>query len=142
MDVSPADPSGQEDTTEEETSDAADSDASEISIPDSVPLGDTSIPTTLSETVENDSRAPSQADESDGPSQDQPTGGPIYNITQTSTEMNGTEKAVTVIDVDQDTTPDIALIDRDGDGNSDPTEEQFSDLYPNLEWEVWRSAVA
>jgi hypothetical protein len=91
---------------------------------------------------EETSDQPTQTDGSNESSQDQTTGGAVYDFKQTSSEVNGSEKAVTIIDVDRDSNPDIALIDRDGDGNSDPTKKQFSDLYPNLEWDAWRSAVA
>ncbi|MUV87042.1 hypothetical protein GJ631_10795 [Natronomonas sp. CBA1123] len=105
------------------------------SVPDSVPVRTADVPTEPPEGLMNDSESESSGD-------NQSEGGSPYDMRSTTVEVNGTETAATVVDVDNDGEPDMAIVDTDGDGTSDPTEEQFTALYPNLEWREWKGVVS
>jgi hypothetical protein len=90
----------------------------------------------------NDSESDSSGDNQTDGNESQSEGGSPYDMRSTTVEVNGTETAATVVDVDNDGEPDMAIVDTDGDGTSDPTEEQFTALYPNLEWREWKGVVS
>ncbi|PSP38646.1 hypothetical protein BRC63_07920 [Halobacteriales archaeon QH_10_70_21] len=60
----------------------------------------------------------------------------------TTAEVDGEQRRVQLIDTTGDGTADLAVVDRDGDGDLDPTCGQFRTVNPNLEWESWEDAVA
>jgi hypothetical protein len=68
--------------------------------------------------------------------------GERYDYTRTTAEVDGNDTAVVLIDVDGDDSPEMAFVDRDGDGTPDPTRKQFHALYPNVNWATWNSLVA
>jgi hypothetical protein len=60
----------------------------------------------------------------------------------TTAEVDGEQRRVQLVDTTGDGTADLAVVDRDGDGDLDPTCGQFRTVNPNLEWESWEDAVA
>ena len=68
--------------------------------------------------------------------------GERYDYTRTTAEVDGNDTAVVLVDVDGDDSPEMAFVDRDGDGTPDPTRKQFHALYPDVNWATWNSLVA
>ena len=60
---------------------------------------------------------------------------------ETTAEVDGEERRVRLVDTTGDGESDLAVVDRDGDGDVDPTCGQFRTVSPNLDWDEMRPVV-